>query len=104
MIDFAGDAEAIFADPGGLAVDAVFTPAAGSPVDVRVIPSMPEASVGFAESRITSATATFLMPVSSVAQVKSGDSITIGSQTYTVQGIPERNARRSFWRIDTRPA
>ena len=49
MTAFAGAVDATFADFG---IDAVYTPASGEPVSVRVIAKRPDTIMGFGETRI----------------------------------------------------
>lgn len=104
MIDFAGDLGRIFADPQGFGVDATYTPAAGPPVSVRVVPARPDETARFGEMRLAAETAEFLIPVAEVASPSSGDTLTYDGTDYTVQGQPERDERRVMWRVETRPA
>jgi hypothetical protein len=54
MTAFAGAVDATFASFG---IDAVYTPAGGEPVSVRVIARRPDTIVGFGETRIHAETA-----------------------------------------------
>src|SRR5687767_2827283 len=56
MTAFQGAVDATFAAFG---LDAVYTPAGGEPVSVRVIAKRPDTIVGFGETRIYAETATF---------------------------------------------
>jgi hypothetical protein len=56
MTVFEGAVDATFAAFG---VEAVFTPAGGKPVSVRVIARRPDTIVGFGDTRIHTETATF---------------------------------------------
>jgi hypothetical protein len=56
MTVFEGALDATFAAFG---IDAVYTPAGGDPVGVRVIARRPDTIIGFGELRITPETATF---------------------------------------------
>jgi len=95
-----GAVDATFAAFG---VDAVYTPAAGEPVAVRVIARRPDAIVGFGETRIHAETATFEVRASEVASPRPDDQLTIGAETYAVQGEPERrDPDRLVWTLDVR--
>ena len=56
MTAFQGAVDATFVAFG---IDAVYTPAGGEPVSVRVIARRPDTIVGFGETRINAETATF---------------------------------------------
>jgi hypothetical protein len=61
-----------------------------NPVPVRVIAQRPDTIVGFGETRIHAETATFPVRVSEVADPRPGDQLTVGSETFVVQGESER--------------
>jgi len=104
MIDFAADIRAIFDDPLGFGEEATYTPSGGQSMSVRVVPIQPDDEVQFGESRLGASTTRFLVAVEAVPTPKSGDVLAFGQETFTVQGRPERDERRTFWRLDTRPA
>ena len=80
---------------GGLA-DAVVDP-------VRVIARRPDAIVGFGETRIHAETATFEVRASEIASPRPGDQLTVGGETFVVQGEPERrDPDRLVWTLDAR--
>jgi hypothetical protein len=87
MTVFQGAVDATFAAFG---MDAVYTPAGGEPVSVRVIARRPDTIVGFGETRIHAETATFELRASEVARPHPGDLLIVDSQTFVVQGEPER--------------
>ncbi len=61
--------------------------------------------VGFDDTRIHAETATFEVRASEVANPRSGDQVTVGAETFVVQGEPERrDSDRLVWTLDTRPA
>ena len=64
MTVFQGAVDATFAAFG---IDAIYTPAGGEPVPVRVIARRPDTIVGFGETRIHAETATFELRASEVA-------------------------------------
>ena len=84
---FVGAVDATFAAFG---IDAVYTPAGGDPVAVRVIASRPDTIVGFGETRIHAETATFEVRASKVANPRPGDRIALDGENFIVQGEPER--------------
>jgi hypothetical protein len=102
MTAFQGAVDATFAAFG---IDAVYTPAGGEPVSVRVIARRPDTIVGFGDTRIHAETATFEVRASEVANPHSGDQLTVDGQTLVVQGEPERrDPDRLIWSLDVRPA
>jgi hypothetical protein len=102
MTVFGGAVDATFAAFG---IDAVYTPAGGEPVPVRVIARRPDTIVGFGETRIHAETATFEMQASEVASPRPSDQLVIGSETFVIQGESERrDPDRLVWSVDVRPA
>ena len=102
MTVFQGTVDATFAAFG---IDAVYTPAGGEPVLVRVIARRPDAIVGFGETRIHAETATFEVRASEVASPRPGDQLTVGGEGFVVQGEPEgRDPDRLVWLLDARSA
>jgi hypothetical protein len=100
MTVFQGAVDATFAAFG---IDAVYVPAGGEPVSVRVIARRPDTIVGFGETRIHAETATFEVRASEVASPRLGDELSIDGDTFTVQGEPERrDPDRLVWSLDVR--
>jgi hypothetical protein len=98
MTVFEGAVDATFAAFG---IDAVYTPAGGEPVSVRVIARRPDTIVGFGETRIHAETATFELRVSDVANARPDDQLSVNGETFVVQGEPERrDADRLVWTLD----
>jgi hypothetical protein len=86
-------------------IDAVYMPAGGEPVSVRVIARRQDTIVGFGETRIHAETATFELRASEVANPRSGDQLTVGGESFVIQGEPERrDPDRLVWKVDVRPA
>ncbi len=102
MTAFQGAVDATFAAFG---TDAVYTPAGGDPIPVRVIARRPDTIVGFGDTRIHAETATFEVRASEVADPRQGDQLTVGAETFIVQGEPERrDPDQLVWTVDARPA
>jgi hypothetical protein len=100
MTVFAGAVDATFAAFG---IDATYTPAGGEPVPVRVIAKRPDTIVGFGEARIHAETSTFELRASEVANPRPGDQLTIGRETFVIQGEAERrDPDRLVWILDVR--
>jgi hypothetical protein len=71
---------------------------------VRVIARRPDTIVGFGETRIHAETTSFEVRASEVASPRQGDQLTLGGDTFVVQGEPERrDPDRLVWTLDTRP-
>jgi hypothetical protein len=101
MTVFTGAVDATFAAFG---IDAVYTPAGGEPVPVRIIARRPDTIVGFGETRIHAETATFDVRGSEVADPLHGDRLTVAGETFVVQGEPERrDPDRLVWNLNARP-
>ena len=78
-------------------------PARGHPISVRVIAKRPDTIVGFGETRIHAETAAFELRASEVASPRPGDQLTVGGDTFVVQGEPERrDPDRLVWSLDVR--
>lgn len=103
MTAFAAAIASLFADPN-LAQDAIYLPADGAPVQVRVIVRRPDLISDFASTRIASATALFDLRVSEVAAPRPGDRIELDGEAFMIQGEPRRDAARLVWTLDTWPA
>jgi hypothetical protein len=74
------------------------------PVPVPVIARRPDTIVGFGEACIRAETATFEVRVSEVASPRPDDQLTVGGETFSVQGEPERrDPDRLVWTVDVRP-
>jgi hypothetical protein len=101
MTVFQGAVDATFAAFG---IDALYTPAGGESVSVRVIASRPDTIVGFGETRVHTETATFELRASEVVSPRPGDQLTISGETFVIQGEPERrDPNRLVWSLDMRP-
>jgi hypothetical protein len=102
MTVFQGVGDATFAAFG---IDATYTPAGGDPVTVRLIARRPDTIVGFGDTRIHVGTTTFEVRASQVANPRPDDQLTIGSETFVIQGEPERrDPDRLVWNLDVRYA
>jgi hypothetical protein len=100
MTVFAGAVDATFAAFG---TDAVYTPAGGDPVGVRVIARRPDTIVSFGETRIHIETANFEVRASEVANPRPDDQLTVDGETFVIQGEPERrDPDRLVWTLDVR--
>ncbi|MFO1211029.1 MAG: hypothetical protein U1E40_17720 [Amaricoccus sp.] len=101
MTAFAAAVDALFADPH-LGRGAVYEPADGEPIPVRVIARRADAITEFGEARLWSETTRFDVRVAEVAAPRPGDRIVIDGTTYIVQGEPVRDREHLVWTLDTR--
>ena len=102
MTVLAGTVDATFAAFG---IDAVYTPAGGDPLPVRVIARRPDTIVGFGDTRIHAETATFEVRASEIASPRPDDQLIVDGQTFVIQGEPERrDPDRLVWTLDVRRA
>ena len=100
MTVFQGAVDATFTAFG---IDALYTSTGGEPVPVRVIARRPDTIVGFGEMRIHTETATFEVRASEVANPRPDDQLTVGAETFVVQGEPERrDLDMLVWTLDAR--
>jgi uncharacterized protein YhfF len=83
--------DAVDATFAAFGIDATYTPAGGESVSVRVIARRPDTIVGFGDTRIHAETATFELRATEVANPRPGDQLTVGGETFVVQGEPERH-------------
>jgi hypothetical protein len=101
MTVFAGAVDATFAAFG---MDAVYAPAGGEPVPVRVIARRPDTIVGLGETRIHAETARFEVRASEVASPRPGALLAVDGDTFVIQAEPERrDPDRLVWSLDARP-
>ncbi len=89
----------LFTDPN-IAVDAVFTPSAGGSKSVRVIQTAPDTYGTIGQSVFETATSLLAVRVTDCPTVAQGDTFTINSVVYKVQGEPRRNSDRLVWEMD----
>jgi hypothetical protein len=101
MTVFAGAVDATFAAFG---IDAVYMPADGEPVSVRVIARRPDAIVTFGETSIHAEAVNFELRASEVATPRPDDQLLVDGQTFVIQGEPERrDPDRLVWNLNARP-
>lgn len=100
---FAQAIDDLFTDPH-LARDAVWRPAVGDPVPIRIMIRQPDEVASFGESRFATDTTVIDMRLSEVAEPRPGDGIKIDGELFVVQGEPRRDAERLVRRIEAVPA
>jgi hypothetical protein len=102
MTLFTGAVDATFAAFG---IDALYTPAGGDPVPVRVIARRPDTIVGFGGRASMPRPQLWRCGASEVASPRPDDQLTDSGETFVVQGEPERHdPDRLVWTLDVRPA
>lgn len=103
MSVFAHVIDHLFADPY-LAADAVFLPAGGEPVAIRIIARRPDRVLEFGGARLHAETAIFELRASEVPNPRPGDRLDVGGEAFVIQGEPVRDSERLVWTLDTRSA
>lgn len=98
MTVFAAAVDVLFTDPN-MSVEAIYTPAAGSPVTVRAIWSRPDDSWSALGAGVTSPKRICDIRMSELADAAEGDTVEIGGETFTVDGEPRRDSDRLVWRL-----
>lgn len=108
MADLDDMLDANFAEWG---VDALYKVGGlGAGVTVRVIRTQPDAEIAAFNARLVSATTLLDLRAAEAATAlgaapKEGDTLTIGAETFRVQGKPQRKDRLAkVWTLDTVPA
>jgi hypothetical protein len=95
--------ESVDATFAAFGIDALYTPAGGGPVPVRVIARRPDTIVGFGETRIHAETTTFEVRATEVANPRPDDQLVVDGDTFVIQGEPERrDPDRLVWTLDMR--
>ena len=104
MDAFAAAVDDLFADPN-LAVDILYRPGGvGDGVAVRAMRRAPDDEITLAETRLVTPTSMFEVRVSEVAAPADGDTITLGSAVFVIQGTPRRrDPLQLIWALDARP-
>ena len=103
MTAFAGLVDRLFADPN-LGRDAVYEPAGGEPVPVRVVARRADAVTEFGGARLWSETTRLDLRVAEVADPRPGDRIVLDGEAFVMQGEPVRDRERLVWTLEVRPA
>ena len=102
MAAFVGLVDRLFADPN-IGRDAVYEPASGEPVAVRVIARRADAVTEFGGGRLWSETTRLDLRIAGVAEPRPGDRIVVDGEAFVVQGEPLRDRERLVWTIEVRP-
>jgi hypothetical protein len=102
MSAIAAAVDALFADPN-LGRNAIYEPADGEPIPVRVVARRADAVTEFGDARLWSETTRLDLRVGEVANPRPGDRIVIDGAAFVVQGEPVRDRERLVWTIEVRP-
>ena len=102
MSAFSAALHALFGDPN-LARTAIYEPADGEPLPVRVIARRADTVTEFGGGRLWSETTRLDLHVAAVPDPRPGDRIVIDGEAFVVQGEPLRDRERLVWTIDVRP-
>lgn len=97
MSIFAAAAAVLAADPH-LGVPATYTPAAGQPLQIRVVPSRPDDAIGGLDAPRSIAAAAVIMVVASAlpARPARGDAVTFLGTDYLVAEVMQDEIAASF--------
>jgi len=98
----AGLVDRLFADPN-LGRDAVYEPADGEPLAVRVIARRADAVTEFGGGRLWSETTRLDVRVAEVESPQPGDRMVVDGEAFVVQGEPVRDRERLVWTVEVRP-
>jgi hypothetical protein len=91
--------DALFAD-SAMARDIVYTPVAGLPQTIRAVIKSPDRVIDVRDIAIHTPTLVVDVRVSDIATPQEGDTLTIGTLLYVVQGEPVRDAENLVWTLD----
>ena len=91
--------DALFAN-SAMARTVTYTPVAGLPQTMRVVIKSPDRIVDVRDIAIHTPTLVVDVRVSDIATPQEGDTLTIGTLLYAVQGEPVRDAENLVWTLD----
>jgi hypothetical protein len=91
--------DALFAD-SAMARTVTYTPVAGLPQTMRAVIKSPDRIVDVRDIAIHTPTLVVDVRVSDVPVPNEGDTLTIGTLLYAVQGEPVRDAENLVWTLD----
>lgn len=86
-----------------LGEEATFTAAGGQPLTVRAVRRQPDEILDVANSRIHTATDIFFLRVAEVANPKVGDALKLGTESFVIQGEPQREQHGLVWKLEAYP-
>jgi hypothetical protein len=102
MVAFTAAVDVLFADPN-LGRAAVYAPADGAPIPVRIIARRADEVTVISDARLWSETTRIDLRVGEVQSPRPGDRVEIAGETFVVQGEPLRDRERLVWTLDLRP-
>ncbi|HMT45517.1 MAG TPA: hypothetical protein PKE59_00220 [Novosphingobium sp.] len=73
---------------------------AGAGLDVRIVISAPDREIDWRETRLVTGTVIIEVRSSEVAEVSMGDTFTVGSTVYAVNGDPKLDDQHLTWRAE----
>jgi hypothetical protein len=91
--------DALFAD-SAMARTVTYTPVAGLPQTIRAVIKSPDRIVDVREIAIHTPTLVVDVRMSDITTPQEGDTLTIGTLLYAVQGEPVRDAENLVWTLD----
>jgi hypothetical protein len=101
---FAAAIDRIFANPSMAAVAVWISATTSEERTIRVIRRAPDRIIEFGAARILSDTTMIDVRVIDLETPRSGDVILIASDSFVIQGEPQRDRERLVWTLDLRPA
>lgn len=104
MTAFSAAIDVIFADPN-MAADALWSAAGTGPaVAIRVIRKSPDNLQDYGQARVKQPATMVDVRLSDLANPAAGDTITIGTEVFVIQGSPLKDRLQLVWNINLRPA
>jgi len=91
--------DALFAD-SAMARTVTYTPVAGLPQTIRAVIKSPDRVIDVRDIAIHTPTLVVDVRASDIATPQEGDTLTIGTLLYAVQGEPVRDAENLVWTLD----
>jgi hypothetical protein len=91
--------DALFAN-SAMARTVTYTPVAGLPQTIRAVIKSPDRVIDVRDIAIHTPTLVVDVRVSDIATPQEGDTLTIGTLLYAVQGEPVRDAENLVWTLD----
>lgn len=99
MSAFSAMVDDLFGDDN-IALDAVYTPDGGDPVDVRVVPSQEDIISGFGPTRVKAEKALFDVRRSELPAPAAGAALEVDEVAYTVKAVRTDDPERLVWTLE----
>ena len=103
MTAIAAAFDMLFGDPN-VGKEAVYTPAGGSAVPVRIVLRRPDRVLEFGETRLHAVSVLLDIRIADAPDLAEGDGFQIDGEIFLVQGEPLRDAERLIWTAELRAA